>query len=248
MARPRQQTRRRLSDSSRCIARRPTNSSRAAWSTPTCGGRGTPGATHAEVAFLLDSTAAGSDHYGFELEMLAAGAWRHGPQRTAGSARATLNAPPAGVWNALYENLVRTNVTPILDWPPSSTTSLYLDELVANTGRRCWTRCAARFSTVAYLGYIDCSTWTHCFFRPCCFRSTRFATAMRSSFQPTRTASPHITPPTRDHGFGIVGVEQTLYGVVLEQQVHEQRRTGGGFQRRQRAHTDRASRRAEPAQ
>ncbi|NNG20563.1 hypothetical protein HJ590_13505 [Naumannella sp. ID2617S] len=41
----------------------------------------TPRATHAEVAFVFDSTAAGSDHYGFELSKSWLPAlWRHGPQ------------------------------------------------------------------------------------------------------------------------------------------------------------------------
>ena len=74
-----------------------------------------PRRTHKEIAFIFDSTAAGSDHYGLEFSKVWLSAlWRDGPQRTAISQGDILKAPAAWVWRELEEHLVRTNDFPRL--------------------------------------------------------------------------------------------------------------------------------------
>lgn len=175
----------------------------------------TPRATHAEVAFLFDSAAAGSDRYGFEFSKSWLPAlWRHGPQRTAISQGDILNAPPGWVWKELDEHLVRTN-----DFPRLATEQyyvLYLTNMSRTQGSAM--DAALRDSTAAYLGYIDCSTWT-----PLKSFMLLPQYAIRDGdalvVPADEDGSPHITPPTRDHGFRLVGVEQRLYGVVLDHRM-----------------------------
>ena len=175
----------------------------------------TPRATHAEVAFLFDSTAAESNHYGFEFSKSWLPAlWRHGPQRTAISQGDILSAPPDWVWKELDEHLVRTN-----DFPRLATEQYYVLYLTNLSRTQVGAMDAAlRDSTVAYLGYIDCSTWT-----PLKSFMLLPQYAIRDGdalvVPADEDGSPHITPPTRDHGFRLVGVEQTLYGVVLDHRM-----------------------------
>lgn len=174
-----------------------------------------PRATHAEVAFLFDSTAAGSDHYGFEFSKAWLPAlWRHGPQQTAISQGDILIASPGWVWKELDEHLVRTN-----DFPRLATEQYYVLYLTNMSRSQISAMDAAlRDSAAAYLGYIDCSTWT-----PLKSFMLLPQYAIRDSdalvVPADEEGSPHITPPTRDHGFRLVGVEQTLYGVVLDHRI-----------------------------
>lgn len=175
----------------------------------------TPRATHAEIAFVFDSTAAGSNHYGFELPKAWLSAlWRHGPQRTAISQGDLLNAPPGWVWKELDEHFVRTN-----DFPRLATEQYYALYLT-NMSRTQVSKmdAALRDSTAAYLGYIDCSTWT-----PLKSFMLLPQYAIRDGdaliVPADEDGLPHITPPTKDHDFRLVGVEQTLYGVVLDHRM-----------------------------
>lgn len=175
----------------------------------------TPRATHAEIAFVFDSTAAGSNHYGFELSKAWIPAlWRHGPQRTAISQGDILNAPPGWVWNELDVHLVRTQ-----DFPRLATEeyyALYLTNMSPTHVSAMDT--ALRDSTAAYLGYIDCSTWT-----PLKTFMLLPQYAIRDGdaliVPADEDGLPHITPPTADNGFRLVGVEQSLYGVVLDHRM-----------------------------
>lgn len=174
-----------------------------------------PRATHAEIAFLFDSNAVKSDHYGFDLSK----AWlpplyRHGPKRTAVSQGDLLNAPPRWVWKELREHLVRENEFPRL--PTEQYFALYLTNVSpAQVGRM---DAALREATVAYLGYVDCSTWT-----PLKFFMLLPQYAIRDGdalvVPANEDGSPHIIPPTEDHGFRLVGVDEALYGVVLDHRM-----------------------------
>lgn len=175
----------------------------------------TPRATRAEVAFLFDSTAAGSDHYGFEFSKSWLSAlWHYGPRRTAISQGDILTASPDWVWKELDEHLVRTN-----DFPRLATEQYYVLYLT-NMSRTQFSEmdAALRNSTAAYLGYIDCSTWT-----PLKSFMLLPQYAIRDGdalvVPADEEGSPHITPPTGDHGFRLVGIEQALYGVVLDHRI-----------------------------
>lgn len=175
----------------------------------------TPRATHAEIAFLFDSTAAGSDHYGFEFsKSWLPDLWRHGPQRTAISQGDLYSAPPGWVWKELDEHLVRKNGIPRL--ATEQYYVLYLTNMSRTQVRAM--DAALRDSTAAYLGYIDCSTWT-----PLKSFMLLPQYAIRDGdalvVPADEVGSPHITPPAGDHSFRVIGVEQTLYGVVLEHRM-----------------------------
>ncbi|MDO4259023.1 MAG: hypothetical protein Q4C87_05820 [Actinomycetaceae bacterium] len=175
----------------------------------------TPRTTHAEIAFIFDSTAARSDHYGFEFSKSWLPAlWRHGPQRTAISRGDILNAPTGWVWKELDEHLVRTN-----DFPQLATEQYYVLYLTNVSRTQVSAMDAAlRDSTAAYLGYIDCSTWT-----PLKSFMLLPQYAIRDGdvlvVPADENGSPHITLPIRDHGFRLVGVEQMLYDVVLNHRM-----------------------------
>ncbi|MHA7245476.1 hypothetical protein [Arthrobacter tecti] len=175
----------------------------------------TPRTTHAEVAFLFDSTAVGSNYYGFELSKAWLPAlWRHGPHRTAISQGDILNAPPDWVWKELDEHLVRTD-----DFPRLATEQYYALYLTNMSRTQVSTMDAAlRDSTAAYLGYIDCSTWT-----PLKSFMLLPQYAIRDDdalvVPADENGSPHVIPPTTDNGFRLVGVEEPLYGVLLDHRM-----------------------------
>ncbi|MCD1285720.1 MULTISPECIES: hypothetical protein [unclassified Brevibacterium] len=175
----------------------------------------TPRATHSEIAFLFDSTAVGSDHYGFELSKTWLPAlWRHGPQRTAISQGDILNAPPGWVWKELDGHLVCTN-----DFPQLATEQYYALYLTNMSRTQVLAIDAAlRDSTGAYLGYIDCSTWTPLkSFMLLPQYAIRDGDALVVAVD--EDGSPHVIPPSGNHGFRLVGVEETLYGVVLDHRM-----------------------------
>lgn len=155
-----------------------------------------------------------SGHPRAPLNPLQKPARRIQAQRTAISQGDILNAPPGWVWKELDENLVRTN-----DFPRLATEQYYVLYLTNMSRTQVSAMDAAlRNSTAAYLGYIDCSTWT-----PLKSFMLLPQYAIRDGdalvVPADEDGSPHITPPTRDHGFRLVGVEQTLYGVVLEHRM-----------------------------
>lgn len=175
----------------------------------------TPRTTHAEVAFFFDSTAVGSNHYGFELlKAWLPALWRHGPQRTAISQGDILNAPPSWVWNELDEHLVRTKAFPHL--ATEQYYVLYLTNLAPTQVSAMDS--ALRDSSLAYLGYINCSTWTPL---KSCMLLPQFAIRDGDALivPADEDGSPHIAPPETDSAFRLVGVEQTLYGVTLDHRM-----------------------------
>ena len=174
-----------------------------------------PRRTHKEIAFIFDSTAAGSDHYGLDFSKVWLSAlWRDGPQRTAISQGDILKAPAAWVWRELEEHLVRTN-----DFPRLHTEHYYVLYLT-NMARTQVSAidAALRDSTAAYLGYIDCSTWT-----PLKSFMLLPQYALRDGdalvVAADEDGSPYITPPTGGHRFNLVGVEEALYGVLLDHRM-----------------------------
>ncbi len=77
---------------------------------------------------------------------------------------------------------------------------------------------ALQESTAAYLGYINCSTWTP-------LKSTMLLPqyAIRADdaliVPADEEGSPHTMLPAGDHDFRLVGVEQSIYGVVLDHRM-----------------------------
>jgi hypothetical protein len=175
----------------------------------------TPRSTHSEIAFLFDSTSVGSDHYGFEISKAWLPVlWNHGPKRTAISHGDILRAPSGWVWGELDEHLVCAN-----DFPRLSTEQYYVVYFTNLSSTQVVAMHAAlQKATTAYLGYIDCSTWTplkSCMLLPQYAIRDGDALIVPADEQ----GYPHITPPESDHQFRLVGVEDTLYGVVLDHRM-----------------------------
>lgn len=174
----------------------------------------TPRASHAEIAFVFDSTAAGG-HYGYEISKSWLPAlWNHGPKRTAISQGDLLDAPPAWVWKELDQHLVRTTEIPRL-----ATEQYYVVYLtnVSPTQLSAMHSALQDFSA-AYLGYVDCSTWIPVkAFMLLPQYAIRDGDALIVAAD--EDGSPHISPPDSNHKFRLVGVEQTLYGVVLDHRM-----------------------------
>lgn len=175
----------------------------------------TPRSSHAEISFLFDSTRAESGHYGFEISKAWLPAlWNHGPKRTAISHGDLLNAPSEWVWSELDKQLVRTN-----DFPRLSTLQYYVVYFTNVSSTQVIAMDAAlRASSPAYLGYIDCSTWTPI---KSCMLLPQYAIRDRDALivPADEEGLPHITPPATGCNYRLVGVEQTLYGVVLERRM-----------------------------
>jgi hypothetical protein len=175
----------------------------------------TPRSSHAEIAFVFDSTAAGSDHYGFEISKAWLPAlWQHGPKRTAISQGDIGDAPSSWVWSELDAHLVREG-----DFPHLSTEQYYVVYFTnVNPAQVRAMDAALRDSTGAYMGYVDCSTWTPL---KLCMLLPQYAIREGDALVvPTDEEGwPHIAPPEGGHGFRLVGVEDTLYGVVLDHRM-----------------------------
>jgi hypothetical protein len=77
---------------------------------------------------------------------------------------------------------------------------------------------ALRVSSPAYLGHLDCSTWI-----PLKTAMLLPQYAIRSAdaliVSADEEGHPHITPPDTDCAFRLVGVEETIYGVVLDHRI-----------------------------
>src|SRR5699024_8701702 len=113
--------------------------------------------TRRETAFVFDSTTTESNWYGLEI----AKAWipalhAHGPNPTAVSVGDVLDLPWELVWQVLGEKLVRVGEFPRLN--PSSYFVVYFTNMTANQVSKM--DAAIRQNSGAYLGYIDCSTWS----------------------------------------------------------------------------------------
>lgn len=175
----------------------------------------TPRATHSELAFVFDSTRTGSDHYGFEISKAWLPAlWNHGPKRTAISQGDLLGAPNRWVWRELDKHLVRAE-----DFSRLSTEQYYLVYFTNVSSAQVTAMDAAlRESTEAYLGYVDCSTWTPL---KTCMLLPQYAIRDNDALivPADEEGFPHITPPETGCAFRLVGVEQTLYGVVLDHRM-----------------------------
>lgn len=175
----------------------------------------TPRATHSEVAFVFDSTATGSNHYGLEISKAWLPAlWSHGPKRTTISRGDLLEVPSTWVWRELDEHLVRTAHVPEL------ATEQYFVVYLTNLSPTQVSAMDAALgqSTSAYLGYLDCSTWTPL---KSCMLLPQFAIRDHDALiMPTdEDGIPHTRLPEVDCDFRLVGVEETLYGVVLDHRM-----------------------------
>jgi hypothetical protein len=171
----------------------------------------TPRSSYAEIAFLFDSTRA----YGFEVSKAWLPAlWNHGPKRTAISHGDILHAPSEWVWRELTKHLVRTN-----DFPQLSTEQYYVVYFTNLSSAQVIAMDAAlRASMPAYLGYIDCSTWTPI---KSCMLLPQYAIRDRDTLivPADEEGLPHIILPETECNYRLVGVEQELYGVVLEHRM-----------------------------
>lgn len=171
----------------------------------------TPRSSHAEVAFLFDSTKA----YALEASKAWLPAlWKHGPKRTAISHGDILHAPKEWVWRELTNCLVRTN-----DFPRLATEQYYA-VYFTNLSRTQLTAmdAALRESTTAYLGYIDCSTWTPI---KSCLILPQYALRDGDALivPADEEGNPHILLPDTGCNYRLVGVGQELYGVMLEHRM-----------------------------
>lgn len=175
----------------------------------------TPRSTHAEVAFLFDSTSAGSSYYGSEISKAWLPAlWHHGPKRTAISQGDIIDAPSGWVWRELDKHLVRAN-----DFPRLATEQYYVVYFTNLSSSQVTAMDSAlRESTPAYLGYVDCSTWTPL---KSFMLLPQYAIRTGSALivPADEEGLPHITPPDTGCAFRLVAVEQTIYGVVLDHRI-----------------------------
>lgn len=175
----------------------------------------TPRATHSEVAFVFDSTATGSDYYGLEIAKgWLPALWSYGPKRTAISQGDLLTMPSNWVWRELDEHLVRT-----IDVPELATEQYFVVYLtnLSPTQITAMDR-ALRQSTAAYLGHLDCSTWTplkSCMLLPQLAIRDRNALIVPAD----EDGIPHTRLPDVGRKFRLVGVEATLYGIVLDHRM-----------------------------
>lgn len=174
----------------------------------------TPRSSRAEVAFVFDSTVAG-DQYGFEISKAWLPAlWKHGPKRTAISQGDIIGAPSTWVWNELAGHLVGDD-----DFARLSTEQYYVVYFTnLSPSQLNAMDVALRDSTRAYTGYVDCSTWTPL---KLCLLLPQYAIRDGDALivPSDEDGCPHISPPDGGHGFRAVGVEQTLYGVVLDHRM-----------------------------
>lgn len=174
----------------------------------------TPRSSHAEIAFVFDSTVAGNQ-YGFEISKAWLPAlWKHGPKRTAISQGDISDAPSSWVWNELEGHLVGDD-----DFPRLSTEQYYVVYFTnLSPGQVSAMDAALRDSTGAYMGYVDCSTWTPL---KLCMLLPQYAIRDGDALIVPSDGDgwPYISPPHNGHGFRLVGVEQTLYGVVLDHRM-----------------------------
>lgn len=174
----------------------------------------TPRTSHAEIAFVFDATATGSDSYGPEIMKTCLPALEaHGPKRTAISRGDLVGMPSDWTHRELERLLVRTGDI------PARATNEYFVVYFTNMSP---TQTAAMESTLrkspAFIGYLDCSTWTPL---KAWMLLPQFAIRVDNKLivSTDEDGTPHDRFPDGTKGFELVGVEDTTYGVVLSHRI-----------------------------
>ncbi|GAA3920748.1 hypothetical protein [Microbacterium invictum] len=176
----------------------------------------TPQSGKHEIAFIFDSSQATSWQYGeeFSRAWLAALSIAKGPKRTAISEGDIIGLPAQFVWQLLDQQLVR----PAEQEVPSLSPEQYFVVYFTNVSKAQLTALdrEVRAKSVAYLGYVDCSGWTP------------LKTGLALPQIALRLDKKIITAEDDDgnanlrgyrfdeYGFEIVGVDEDLYGTMLD--------------------------------
>ena len=175
----------------------------------------TPRMSHAEVALVFDSTATGSDYYGREISKAWLPAlWTHGPKRTAISHGDLLGMPSSWVWRQLEMHLVRPG-----DFPHVATEQYFVVYLTnVSPTQTAALYAALHQSSPAHIGHVDCSTWIPL---KTCMLLPQFAIRDREKLivPADEVGIPHIRLPDTHSEFQLVGIEDTVYGVVLDHRI-----------------------------
>lgn len=176
----------------------------------------TPQSDKYEIAFIFDSSQAASWLYGeeFSRAWLAALSIAEGPRRTAISEGDILGLPARFVWQLLDQQLVRPAEQEVPRLSPEQYFVVYFTN-VSEAQLPVLDR-EMRARSVAYLGYVDCSGWTP------------LKTGLALPQIALRLDKKIITAEDDDgnanlrgyrfdeYGFDIVGVDEDLYGTMLD--------------------------------
>lgn len=175
-----------------------------------------PRTSHLEVGFVFDSSVISDGLYGYAIASAWIPALRDfGPKVTAISVGDIYELPPPVLWQALDKTLTRTGDFPRL-YP-----SQYFVVYFTNVSPTQLTAmdAAIRSGTPAYLGYVDCSTWT-------VFKAGLFLpqVGLRCDEVMITSADDDGTPnqvgyPFEDGGFRVVGIDENLCGVLLDHKI-----------------------------
>lgn len=171
-----------------------------------------PQRSRLEVVFVFDSTQAGSGMYGEALSHTWMPALRaHGPEKTVIRHGDVLHLANEFVWQELERNMTRDRDFP--RQPRELYYVVYLTNLSPGQARSM--DVAIRSSSPAYLGYVDCSTWTP-------LKSglllpqigLRLRDTVITDMDDGGTAN-QIGYPFEEYGFTVLGVDAELYGPLL---------------------------------
>lgn len=164
-----------------------------------------------EVAYVFDSSRAGSDMYGEALSRVWLPALRtHGPVKTVIRHGDILHLPSECVWRELEQHLVGR-----VDFPRLARELYYVVYLTNLSGGQVRSLHDVLGPSDAYLGYVDCSTWTPLkggLFLPQI--GLRLHNTVITDADDGGTPN-QIGYPFEKYGFEILGVEAELYGPLL---------------------------------
>lgn len=169
-----------------------------------------------EAAFIFDSTRADNGMYGYSFAELWIPVFKeHGPAKSALRIGDILELPNEVVWRELTKHLVCRKPFPRL------ARELYFAVYLTNlsSGQLQQIDTALTNATDAYLGYVDCSTWTllkaGLFLPQVGLRlNDRIITDMDDGETPNPAGYPFA-----ESGFEVVGVPQELYGPFLGHRI-----------------------------
>lgn len=179
----------------------------------------TPQSDKHEIAFVFDSSQATSWSYGeeFSRAWLAALSIAGGPKRTAISEGDIIGLPALIVWQLLDQQLVRPAERDVPWLSPEQYFVVYFTNV--SSAQLAVLDREMRAKSVAYLGYVDCSGWT------------LFKTGLPLPQIALRLDKKIITAEDDDgnanlrgyrfdeYGYEIVGVEEDLYGTMLDSRI-----------------------------
>jgi len=176
-----------------------------------------PRTSRSEVGFVFDSSVISDGHYGYAIASAWIPALRdHGPKVTAISVGDIIyELPPTVLWQALDKTLIRPGDFPRLY--PSQYFVVYITNM--SPTQLAAMDASIRSRTPAYLGYVDCSTWS-------IFKAGLFLpqVGLRCNQVMITSADDEGTPnqvgyPFEDGGFKVVGIDENLCGVLLDYKI-----------------------------